>query len=302
MALNLDIVDAHHHVCDLTHSYPWLEGPVEPFRYHGDDRPIRRSYLIDDYLRDFDGLRLVGSIHIENGAADPLWETMWVDTVRSSRGLPSALVAKVDLLASDARAKLAQQASFEAVHGVRDILNWHPDPTFTHRDRNDLMTDAHWLDGFCALAEYGLSFDLQVYPQQLPDAAKLAADHPDIRIILDHAGMPIGRDPDSVGEWRKGMTELARRPNVVTKISGLGLNDHAWTIASVRPFVLETINIFGPQRCMFGSNFPVDGLYSSLVKLYVAFDELTLDLNESDRRSLFAETARRTYRLGKASA
>lgn len=300
MALDFDIVDAHHHLCDLAHSYPWLEGPAEPFRYHGDDRPIRRSYSLDDYLRDFGGLRLVGSVHVENGAADPLWETRWVDSVRSMSGLPSALVAKVDLIASDARAKLAAQASFDSVHGIRDILNWHPDPAFTHRDRADIMTDAAWLDGFSALAEYGLSFDLQVFPQQLSGAAQLAGDYPGIRIILDHAGMPIGRDPDSVLEWRNGMAELAKRPNVVAKISALGTNDHAWTITSIRPFVLDTIDIFGPDRCMFGSNFPVDSLYSSLVELYATFDELTADLSPSDRRALFAETARRVYRLNEA--
>jgi predicted TIM-barrel fold metal-dependent hydrolase len=141
---------------------------------------------------------------------------------------------------------------------------------------------------------------LQVFPQQLSGAAQLAGDNPGIRIILDHAGMPIGRDPDSVREWRNGMAELARRPNVATKISALGTNDHAWTITSIRPFVLDTIEIFGPDRCMFGSNFPVDSLYSSLVKLYATFDELTADLSASDRRALFAETARRVYRFNEA--
>ena len=270
-------------------------------RYHGDDRPIRRSYLLPDYLSDFNGLRLVESVHVENGAADPLWETRWVDSVRSGRGLPSAIVAKVDLLASDARERIAEQAAFSSVRGIWDILNWHPDPTFTHRDRSDLMIDPAWLDGFSALAEHDLSFDLQVFPQQLAAAAQLAGNHPEIRIILDHAGMPIGRDNHSVREWQNGMAELALRPNVATKISGLGTNDHVWTVASIRPFVLDTIDIFGPDRCMFGSNFPVDSLYSTLLDLYTAFDELTADLSLSDRRKLFGETARRVYRLDKAN-
>jgi predicted TIM-barrel fold metal-dependent hydrolase len=84
--------------------------------------------------------------------------------------------------------------------------------------------------------------------------------------------MPIERDPGSLQRWRKGMAAMAAQPNVVTKISALGTNDHSWTIASIRPIVLETIDAFGPDQTMFGSNFPVDSLYSSFAALYTAFD------------------------------
>jgi predicted TIM-barrel fold metal-dependent hydrolase len=298
MMLDLEIIDAHHHLCDFSQSYPWLEGPVEPFRYHGDDRALRRSYLLKDYLADTQGFNLVGCVHIENGAADPLWEADWIQGLHDSNGLPSVQVAKASLSDPAVLPLLEQLAALPTVRGIRDILNWHPDPRYTHTARPDLLTDAAWLKGFSHLASLGLSFDLQVFPAQLEQAARLAADHPGTLIILDHAGMPIERDPVSLQRWRKDMQRMADQPNVVAKISALGTNDHSWTTASIRPIVLETIDAFGPERTMFGSNFPVDSLYSSFNALYTAFDDITATMSGHERHDMFAETARRTYRIG----
>lgn len=293
--LDFEIIDAHHHLCDFSRSYPWLQGPAEPFRYHGDDRPLRRNYLIEDYLADAKGFTLAGSVHIENGAADPLWEADWIQSVHERSGLPSVQVARASLDEPGVRSRLERLATIPSVRGVRDILNWHPDSRYTHTSRPDLITDPGWLEGFSCLSSLGLSFDLQVFPDQLDQAAQLAANHPDTTIILDHAGMPIHRDSISLRDWRTGMKKMAKQPNVVTKISALGTNDHSWTTASIRPIILDTIELFGPHRTMFGSNFPVDGLYSSFTALYTAFDDITAAMTADERRHLFAETAGKTY-------
>ncbi len=299
----LEVVDAHHHLCDLaTARYPWLERPPFP-RYHGDDLPLRRGYLVADYLADAAeldslGAQLAGSVHVENGAADPHGESAWIDQVISANVVPSVQVVKVDLTAPDARAQLAAHASRASVRGVRDILNWHPDPYFSHRDRADLMTDPAWLVGFSELAAYGLSFDLQVFPEQLGQAAELAGEHGDIPIVLDHAGMPIDRSPGGLSRWKRQLAEVAARPNTMVKISALGTNDHRWTADSIRPIVLDTIDVFGVSRCMFASNFPVDGLYSTFGALYRAFNDITADLSDDDRADLFANNACRFYRIG----
>ncbi len=295
--LDFGIIDAHHHLCDFSRSYPWLQGPAEPFRFHGDDRPLRRDYFIEDYRADAQEFELAGSVHIENGAADPLWEAEWIQNVHDTCGLPSVQVAKASLANQGVLSQLRRLASIPSVRGIRDILNWHPDPRYTHTSRPDLITDPRWLEGFSQLSSLGLSFDLQVFPNQLDQAAHLAANHPDTTIILDHAAMPIHRDPASLRGWRAGMEKLAKQPNVVTKISALGTNDHSWTTASIRPVILETIEVFGPSRTMFGSNFPVDSLYSSFTALYSAFDDVTAAMTDGERRDLFAETARRIYRI-----
>jgi predicted TIM-barrel fold metal-dependent hydrolase len=297
-----DVIDAHHHLCHLSvASYPWLEGPPVA-RYHGDDRPLRRDYLLADYLADAEqlrplGARLVGSVHVENGAADPAWESQWIDGVISAHGIPTVQVVKVDLTAASARDQLAAYAALPSVRGVRDILNWHADPVLTHRDRPDLMTDPAWRAGFAGLREAGLSFDLQVFPDQLPAAAALAAEHGDIPVVLDHAGMPIDRDGPALDRWRRDLAGLATEPNTMVKISALGTNDHHWTVDSIRRIVLDTIEVFGPSRSMFASNFPVDGLYSGFGDLYAAFDKITTTLAPAERADLFAGTARRFYRI-----
>lgn len=303
--LDQDVIDAHHHLCDLgPASYPWLEGPAQR-RYHGDDLPLRRRYLLDDYLADAAELaplggRLIGSVHVENGAADPAWESRWIDEVvsQSGAGAPSVQVVKVDLLAADAVDRIGALATLPSVRGVRDILNWHPDPFYSHRDRADLMRDPAWRRGFRALAPAGLSFDLQVFPDQLDEAAALAAEHADITIVLDHAGMPIERDASALDRWKRQMARVAAEPNTTVKISALGTNDHTWTPDSIRRIVLDTIDVFTPQRCMFGSNFPVDGLYSTFGALYTAFDEITAGFTAIERSALFSGTAARIYRIG----
>ncbi len=301
--LDLDVIDAHHHLCALpAASYPWLEGPVVA-RYHGDDLPLRRTYSLDDYRADAAELaplggRLVGSVHVENGAADPAWEARWIDGIIAAGSLPSVQVAKVDLSRPDAPERVAELAELPSVRGVRDILNWHPDPLYTHRDRGDLMRDPVWRRGFRALGEAGLSFDLQVFPDQLVEAAGLAADHGGTAIVLDHAGMPIERDAAALDRWKAGLARVAAEPNTTVKISALGTNDHSWTVDSIRRIVLDTVDVFGPDRCMIGSNFPVDGLYSTFGTLYAAFDEITAELGDVARRALFAGTAARVYRIG----
>jgi predicted TIM-barrel fold metal-dependent hydrolase len=294
--IDVPIIDAHHHLHDLSRSYPWLEGPWS-LRYHGDDRALRRDYLLADYLADVGGLPLVGSIHVESGAADPDSETEWIQRVHDTTGLPSAHVARVDLLAPDAPERLERLADVPVVRGVRYMLNWDDDPFYRHVERSDIMRDPTWLSNLARLPSLGLSFDLQVFPSQFAEAARLIGNHPEVSFILDHAGMPIRRDPAGIAEWRHELSRIAQFDNVRVKISALGTNDHRWTTESIRVFVLGTIETFGVERAMFGSNFPVDGLYSSLVELYNAFDTLTSDLSRSEREALFAGTARRAYRL-----
>lgn len=295
--LDLDIIDAHHHLTDYScRSYPWLEGSPAA-RYHGDDIPLRRDYLINDFRADAQGLRIVGSVHIENGAANPIAESAWVDSVTATQGLPTVQVAKADLAAADVADLLERHATLPSIRGIRDILNWHPDPYYSHRSRGDIITDPHWRAGFARLAPLGLSFDLQVFPSQLGDAADLARQFPDTQIVLDHAGMPIDRSPDALRAWKHDLTVFAAEPNTAVKISALGTNDHHWTADSIRPIVLHTIDVFGPDRTMFGSNFPVDGLYSTMIELYDAFDRITAAFTNTERAALFAGTARHFYRI-----
>lgn len=296
--IDVPVIDAHHHLALLSLGYPWLAESAPIDRYHGDDRSLRRDYLVPDYRQDLDGLPVVASVHVENGAADPLAEAEWIGRViASSAPLPSVHVARADLSDPLAPALLERYAAMPHVRGIRHILNWHPDPRFSHTDRSGIIAEPEWRANFARLADLGLSFDLQVFADQLPHAAALVREYPATAVILDHAGMPLTRDADYLRSWRSGMQELAEAPQVTVKISALGTTDHRWSTASIRPLVLETIEIFGPERVMFASNFPVDGMYSSLTRLFDAFDEITRGFSRREREEMFAGTAARSYRI-----
>jgi predicted TIM-barrel fold metal-dependent hydrolase len=294
------VVDAHHHLWNLHGSirYPWLQDPVDPDRFTGDDSAIRVDYGVRELLADVGSVPLVGSVHVDAGAVQSVAEAKWLEDVRATSGLPTVVVASCDLAAADAPAQLEELASMPSVRGIRHILNWHEDPHWTYVTDRHLMDSAAWRSGFARLAPLGLSFDLQVYPHQLADAARLAAHFPETTIVLNHTGMPERLDEDHLALWSAGIRDLAARPNTYAKVSGIGMTIHPWRVDAIRPLVRTVYEAFGPSRTAFASNFPVDSLYSTYEELYAAFDASTGDLSESERADLFAGTAVRAYRMG----
>jgi predicted TIM-barrel fold metal-dependent hydrolase len=296
---DLPIVDAHHHLWDLGKNfYPWLSPRPVPPSPCGDITPIAQNYLIEDYLAEIRNQNVIKSVHVEAGFdyARPVDETRWLQGIADTHGFPHAIVTKVALHDSDAERILAEQSAFQNVRGVRHMINWHDDPSKTYSDQQFLHND-QWVRNYGLLKRHGLSFDLQVYASQMAEAARLAGRHPDTPVVLDHAGMPVDRDPASIELWRAGLKALAGAPHVMVKVSGLGMVDWTWTPDSIRPFVLTIIDTFGTDRVMFGSNFPVDRLYSSYDVLFDAFKDITRDFSHDERRDLFARNAERFYRI-----
>ncbi len=159
------------------------------------------------------------------------------------------------------------------------------------------MGDARWRSGYARLARHGLSFDLQTPWWHLREAAALARAFPDTRIVLNHTGLPGDRSPDGLRGWRDGMAALAAEPNTAVKISGLGMPGRPWTAEANREIVLRAIDLFGVERAMFASNFPVDGLVATLDTIYAGFKAIVEDFPLADRRRLFHDNAIRLYRL-----
>jgi predicted TIM-barrel fold metal-dependent hydrolase len=296
----MQIIDAHHHLWDLErHYYPWLANPIP--HPAGDLEPLRQSYRLSDFLEDARNQDLVKSVHLQAAMADPVQETAWLQSLAddpAGRGFPHAIIAFADLADPGVEAALEQHCRYPNVRGIRFMVNHIEDkPLYCMTSRGDWLRDPPWRRGYALLEKYRLSFDLQVCCHQMADAAELAGAFPGIQVILNHAGLPHRRDPDYVESWRRGMRTLAERPNVAAKISCLAMFDHDWTAESIRPFVLDTIAIFGVERCMFASNFPVDRLHSDYDAIWSAFDRVTAEFSDSERRALFHDNALRFYRL-----
>jgi predicted TIM-barrel fold metal-dependent hydrolase len=293
------IVDAHHHLWQVSrgNNYPWLQNTPRSPGVAGDLTAIARDYLADEFVADTANYDLVRSVHVEAIPADPVEEARWVQGIADQRGFPHGIVARAELHLPTVEATLAALRQFRNLRAIRHILNWHPRADATFVDRTDLMSDPAWLRGYGLLKKYDLTFDLQLYPSQMAEAARVAARHPDTLVILNHAGMPIDRDENGLRQWREGMKLLAAVDNVAVEISGLGMVDWHWTADSIRPFVLQTIETFGVDRSMFASNFPVDKLYTSFDELYGAFERIVADFSEAEKEKMFCDNAIKFYRL-----
>ena len=302
---SLRIVDPHVHLWDLSRAhYGWLQDDPLPNNPAGDMSGIaHRDYRLDDYRADTAGWRIDKIVHVECGMpiGAQLAETDWLqsladDGAQSQVGWPQGIVAGADLLDPDLDALLEAHAARPNVRGVRQIVCWHENPQKTYTARN-LLRDPAWTAGLSKLARLGLSFDLQLYPSQMATAAILAARNPDLRMIVNHAGLPTDRDPHGMQDWKTGLRLLAAQPQVSIKISGLGITDRAWTPESLRPIVLECIDAFGTERCMFASDFPVERVHGSFDAFFSAFDALTTGFSADERDRLFAANAEAIYRI-----
>lgn len=294
------IVDAHHHLWDLNAlRYPWLQGLLADDGTPDAIQPLRRDYLIDHFLADSKSSGVVKSVHVqaECDPTDPVAETRWLQAIADVHGFPQGIVAFVALNQDDAQATIEGHCQHRNMRGVRQMLNRNKVPALGETDRANYLTDAWWRRGFSLLARFDLSFDLHIYPWQMDDAASLADEFADTRIALNHLGLPLVRDEAGLREWRRGMQRLARRNNVAVKLSGLAMLDHTYAAASIRPLLIETIEIFGPGRCMFGSNYPVDRPHSGYSNLVSTFLEAITTYSPMEQRLMLHDNAITFYRL-----
>jgi predicted TIM-barrel fold metal-dependent hydrolase len=290
------IIDAHHHIWRRD-DLPWLQGPMQP-RIFGPYEPIRRDYPIQEYLDDLAGCGVIKSVYVQTNWAKEDFEdeAAWVQRTAEETGWPHAIVAYADLTVDDVRPQLDRLKRYSLLRGVRMQLHWHENPLYRFAARADLCADGVIQRNVAHLADYGLSFDLQVFAPQIADAASLARACQDVTFVLQHAGMLEDTSPPGRAAWRTAMARLAACPNVVCKLSGLGTFIHRNDPAHVAAIVTESVAIFGADRCLFGSNFPIEKLWTSYHDLVQAYLDAT-GSNPDQRDAILHDTAQRVYRL-----
>ena len=289
------IIDAHHHIWRLERT-PWLAGPPVP-RIFGEYGALRRDYLIDEYLAEAHAAGVTRSVFVQVnvGPGAEVDEVAWVQSVASGSGFPHAITAFADLSAPNAGDTLDRELAAGNVRAIRQQLHWHEKPLYRYAARPDMMNDGDWRRGLREVGRRGLAFELQVFPGQMADAVALAHDFPDVTFVLMHAGMLEDRSEDGWQFWRTGMRGLAACSNVVTKISGLGTFERACTTELWRPVIEQTIDLFGPERCMFGSNFPIEKLWTDYTRLVGTVRKCLERYAPTERRAVLHDTASRLY-------
>ncbi|MDZ5622019.1 amidohydrolase family protein [Nocardioides sp. HM23] len=295
---------------------------------------VARPYLPVDYAADAAGaVEAVGvpveaAVHVECGwhRPDQSEETAWLDALPfGTAGNPglAAIVGNADPRDPDFASVLdAHARASDRFRGIRFMTTWHPDRGVKNWiDEEGVMTSAAFLRGFAALAERGLTYDAYVYSHQLPEVVVLAKEYPDTTIVLDHYAPPVGYcgpmgrstgrtdadRADLLARWKEDIAQLAGScPNVVAKHSGLAFPTlghqqpgigREQLAERVAPLVEHTTEVFGEDRLVFGSNYPMDKAIATYGTVVGALADLLAPYGPDLLRKVFRDNARAVYRL-----
>jgi predicted TIM-barrel fold metal-dependent hydrolase len=292
MTQRIAFVDTHVHFYDFSHPslrWDWLRpgsAPAETIGEYGAIQAYR--YVAEDFLAETRFQNVEGVVHVQAalGSADPVEETRWLQAQADATGVPEGIVAHASLDAPDLDATLVRHAQVANLRAVRDLRY------------DGYLSSPDWLRGLDVLERHGLMLCDDPLVEHMALLAAAAREHPALTICVDHAGFPRRRDDVYFREWRAGMEAISRCPNTVVKISGLGMCDHRWTLESIRPWVRSCLELWGPERAFFGTNWPVDRLFSSYGDVLDAYLELISDFSPAEQAALFSGNAKRLFALG----
>jgi predicted TIM-barrel fold metal-dependent hydrolase len=287
---DIPLVDTHVHFYDLKNEnlrYSWLERDwAHPV--FGDFDPLKAlRYDADCYIAETRFAHVTKVVHVQAalGIEDPVKETEWLEKMAGRTGFPHAIVAHSDLSDPNAESELERHAAFPRVRGIRDF------------GQGDYLLDPSWQRGFALLEKFGMILDLDCCWEDMGKAREVADLRPGVPVVLDHAGFPTARTDEYFRNWQAGLRALAKAENAVCKISGLGMCDPQWTAESIRPWVMGCIEAFGVQRCFFGTNWPVDRLFSSYDPIVDAYATIISGFSQDEQEALFFRNAERLYRI-----
>jgi L-fuconolactonase len=312
---NIPIIDPHHHL------------------YH---RPDGIRYVLEDVVADVEGNNVRQTVFVQAGAmlkADGpeefrvVGEVEWVNGIAAASAsgrygdsrIAAGIVGNANLMLGERVGPVldALMAASPRFRGIRHSVGWTDPPIRPTVNVQHMLFDKTYREGFAQLEPRALSYEAWLYYNQLHDLVELAEAFPDTSIILNHIGGPLGVGAwdgrlDEVFEaWKPAIAEVATCPNITVKVGGIGmgyLNGFGWEKRPTPPssddmvqvnrrWFEHVIEAFGPDRCMFESNFPPDKASSSYTVLWNHFKKLTMSFTASERAALFHDTARRVYRL-----
>jgi len=300
MTDDIEIIDAHHHFWDLNKNYyPFLRDKIDPNFFLGNYETIRENYLPIDYINDSRNHNVVGTIHCEAewDRNDQVGETRWLKDLSLNNKFPNAIVAHAWFHKKNSEEIIAEQASFDMVKGIRS----KPITKFSQNSQEYLyegsMQDINWRNGLKLLEKYNLNYDLRIPNWHLEEAVEIVRFIPNTKVIINHAGFPWNRTDEGMDYWRKGIKLMSLEPNTFIKLSEFGVKGEDWNYYQNKKIIHELIDLFGPQRCMFASNFPVSKIKISFDDLYKNYKKIVKDFSDDEKKWLFAKTASEVYNL-----
>ncbi|HLW65336.1 MAG TPA: amidohydrolase family protein [Gemmataceae bacterium] len=284
----LPIVDTHQHLWDLKKfRLPWIKP----------DAPINHSYLPSDYAKATHGLNVVKAVYMEVDV-DPKQqpeEVEYITELCKSKETPTVAAVVSGRPNSDGfKAYVTPLRDNKYIKGIRQVLHGESTPS-------GYCLTKEFIKGIQLLGTLGLSFDLCMRAPELPDATKLIDACPDTRFILDHCGNEPVTNKDHT-QWKRDMTELAKRKNVVGKVSGIvaSAKPGEWKVDDLAPIINHVLEVFGPERVMFGGDWPVCTLAATYRQWVEALKSIVKERPPEEQKKLFYDNAAKFYRLEKS--
>jgi len=253
-----------------------------------DTDPLKsQHYFIKDYIAEIRFANVPKAIHVQAAVntLDPVDETRWLQAFADETGYPHGIVAECHLARPDAAKVLDRHLEYSNVRGIRNFGDGR------------YLVDPAWRRGFAELGPRNLVSCIDTRIELADDLLDLARAFPQIAICVDHCAIPMARDPAYYRRWRAAMDVMASAPNVVMKVSGLGMCDPLWTVESIRPYVSGSIEAFGVDRVIFGTNWPVDRMFSSYPDVINAYAEIISGFTRDEQTRMFSGNAERIFRI-----
>ena len=287
----LEFVDTHVHLYDMQHPElvygHWQPSEPHPVIGWQIRKLAEKNYVAEDYIAETRNANVTKAVHVQAafGNPDPVTETEWLQEAADRTGFPHGIVAHADLRDPGVERVLERHYESPNMRGIRDF------------SYGDYLVEPDYHRGFALLEKFNLVSSMPVEWQHMENLRALANKFPNIMIVVDHTAFPTERTDEYFENWKRGVAIAATSDNIRWKISGLGMADHKWTIDSIRPYVLTSIETMGVDRCFFATNWPVDWLFSTYDEVINAYTEIISDFTRDEQTALFSKTAEKLYRI-----
>ena len=293
------IIDTHHHLWDPTNGkYDWLTADGHEV--------FNKVYLHKEFEQDIANLNLIKSVHVqaEINLSETIYETQWLQDYYNNqslhdRKLPNAIIGFADFLDIKVEQTLQEHLQYPNFRGIRQILNFDKKNKNISHATFDYLKNDLWFQNFGLLKKFDLLFDLSILINQTEDAENLIKKYDSTLFIINHTLCPHDINNENINLWLDKIKILSKYDNVVIKLSGFGEFNSNWSTESIKPLILYSIDNFGINRCMFGTNFPVDKFLSnaSYEDYWKAYLKITQDFSEDEINNLFYKNAEKFYKI-----
>jgi predicted TIM-barrel fold metal-dependent hydrolase len=295
------VVDSHHHIFwDLDKNYPWMHRPMRPMIFGDDWSALKQPYSVHDLKADFATHDVVASVHVQANfdINRPVDETKGLQEMADAEGFPSGIVGHADLTDPNLERVIAGHREHANTRGIRQQVYWHPtNPYWRFVERDDFCMSTSFRRGLSVLSDNDLTFDFQGFANQFVDLAMLARENANLSICLVHAGMLTATDAPTVSAWREALEVLVPCENVFIKVSGLNTFTRTLDETIMDIAANTAIDMFGVDRCFFGSNYPVERMWCRFEDYVAVQKKVLAHRSAEENRKFFHDTARAFYKV-----